>query len=218
MSKKILIIIGIVVALGLVGYLIFNQIKSPNPIEVATRLADDSAMAEKTSLKDLINQNKPMMCEFSGEGMVNKFYLADKKMRSDNSFVSDNKTIINHTIVINNTSYTWSEGATTGFKVTVEDNDVASNKTESTTNDQAQIDFNQQVDYRCVDWAKDETYFELPSNVTFTDLNAMMPATNPAGNNSETPSDNGLKAMQCAACDSAPADSRAECRAALNCD
>ena len=115
--------------------------------------------------------------------------------------------------------YTWTEGSNVGFKMAITANQQTNQNSQSQS-----PDVNKKIDYKCGVWSPDVSLFVLPSDVQFNDINSMIPqvphaqtqtqpgasATPAEGSNSQ-----GLKAAQCSACDSAPADSRTACRQAL---
>jgi hypothetical protein len=221
MNKKIMIIIGVVIVVGVgVFFMMNNKAQAPTtkPTNnvVNNKLADDSDMAPK-SLKDLLLKNEPVQCKYISEGTTGTFYVADKNIRSDMNILADGQTIINHMIVQDKVSYTWTEGAKTGFKIIAPEEEAtipAENKN-SPLEQQSVIDMDKKMAYSCSPWEKDMDLFNLPSDVEFTDLNALVPTENKTNElNNET----SLKAMQCAACDSSPAENRAQCKAALGCN
>ncbi|MCX6793454.1 MAG: hypothetical protein NTY12_05580 [Candidatus Falkowbacteria bacterium] len=216
MNKKILIIIGVVVVIGLAVYFTMGKKEQPNQGAINNRLADDSQMAPAKSLKDLLLAGKAMKCDYSDKGMTGTFYLADQKMRGNTKITADDKTIESHMIMVDKTSYTWTEGAKTGFKIVASEADVQNAKT---TEQQESVSLDKAMNYKCGDWSKDNSYFELPAGVTFNDLSSMIPSSTPKIPSTTTDSSekDNLKTAQCAACDNVPAASQAQCKAALGC-
>ncbi len=211
MNKKALIAVAIIIVIA-AAYLFINQNKSKNDLAEGvpeTRLADDSEMSGNESLRALALRGKPLQCEIKQDANTSgKFYIAGENMRSDFTTTIEGKTSTGHMIMVDNVSYTWMDNEKTGFKMAISESDK--NEAESGAQKQEKIDIDSKVDYNCSSWSKNNSYFEVPSDVTFTDLSAMM-NTNASGGAD-------LKAIQCAACESAPAESRAECKAALACN
>ena len=148
--------------------------------------------------------------------------MADKKVRGDMNIKAEDKIMISHMIVSDQVSYTWTEGAKTGFKMVADKNAVEDNSSTPPVDQNSAVDINKKMAYNCSPWSKDNSYFELPSSVQFTDLSAMIPAVTPKApveNKANKPgAENNLKSAQCVACASVPAASQAQCRAALGCN
>lgn len=222
MNKKILIIVGVIIVLGLVAYFTMGKKEAPNQLASNTRLADDTNMAPNQSLKDLLLGGKALKCEFKDDKSASTFYMADQKVRGDVLINAEaNKTMKSHMIVIDKVSYTWVEGEKTGFKIAASESDVKNNSEANQAQNQEAVNLDKKMDYKCSNWSKDSSYFELPVGVEFKDLSSLLPSMtpkSPANNETNSPTDNkDLKNTQCAVCDSAPAESRAQCKAALGC-
>jgi len=213
MNKKILwIIVAVLVVAALFLFIRRDRFFSESMPE--TKLADDSEMAAPASLRDLVMRNRPMKCSVNEEANQGTFYIADKNMRGDFTSVSDGKSVSGHMIVKDNVSYTWMDGEKTGFKLAAnEDLEVEASEG---AQQKEQIDLDSKTNYDCDTWSKDNSYFDLPSGVEFTDLSAMMKTSVGAGAEASETVD--LKAMQCAACDSVPAESKAQCKSSLGCN
>lgn len=223
MNKKVLIIIGVIIVLGLTVYFMVGKKDTSDQAvsNINNRLADDSKMAPTQSLKDLILGSKALKCNYKDNNTESTFYMADKKMRSDSQLTTEGKAFKNHTIMIDKTSYVWNEGDKTGFKMTVPDINSQVSTTPSTTGEKSEIDLNKKANYNCGDWSKDESLFELPVGVEFKDLSSLIPTTPQASAQNEinpNPENKSIKSSQCLACDSAPAESRAQCKIALGCN
>lgn len=214
MNKNLIYIIIAVVIIGGGAFYFLNKDKASTELMPSTQLADDSDMKGSSSLRDLVMRNRPMQCTVNESDSQGTFYVADKNMRGDYSMVNDGKTIVGHMIVKGDTSYTWTEGEKTGFKFTASSDTETESEVDNSAQKQEQVDLDEEVNYDCRAWNKDNSYFELPAGVEFTDFSAMM-NINASGSGSGSVD---LKAMQCAACDSAPAESRAQCKAALACN
>ncbi len=213
MNKKILWIVVAVVAIAIVFFFLRRDSYFSDSMP-ETKLADDSEMAGAASLRDLVMRNRPMKCSVNEEANQGTFYIADKNMRGDFTSVSDGKSVSGHMIVKDNVSYTWMNGEKTGFKVAA-DESLEVEASES-AQQKEQIDLDSKTNYECDSWSKDTSYFDLPSGVEFTDLSAMMNASVGAG--AQTSGAVDLKAMQCAACESVPAESKAQCKSSLGCN
>jgi hypothetical protein len=185
-------------------------------------------------MKELFASGAAQKCTFEQKvgdmestGVV---YIGNGKMRGDFESKSPAGVVQSHMIIRDNANYVWSdEGGGQGMKMAMTDGEV---QAQENTNQQNQaVDWNQALGYECTSWGASESVFTLPQGVEFTDLSAMMKQMPKAGagkmmgaqeemmGNAEAGgSAGGYKAMQCAACDSAPdADSKAQCKAAIGC-
>ena len=73
----------------------------------------------------------------------------------------------NQASVIRNgdTQYVWQSGSNEGYKT-----DVSQSDEETQTETSETIDPDQNYEFKCVSWTVDESLFELPSGVGFTDI------------------------------------------------
>jgi hypothetical protein len=209
MNRKILIAIGILLLLGGMGaYLFMSKGKSPAATPTQEQAASSESSTPK-SLKDLIGLGTAQECLFSAdEGSGGVVYVAGGKVRGDFSTQNEGQTIISHMIVDGQTSYVWMEGQEMGYKFTFDESTQTQDQGQTS---QTAVDIDQKVDYNCKSWNSDPSMFTLPEDVEFSDMSQL---TAPTGE--QTSAD--TKAAQCAACDSAPEDAQAQCRAALGCD
>ena len=207
MNKKILIVIILAIVLlggGAGAYLLMGT-RSTTPGSQEDTTSSESSTQK--SLKDLIGLGQSQQCSFSaGEGNSATVFLASGKMRGDISTTNDDQTIISHMLVDGQTSYIWTDGQDTGYKFSVD----ASDQPQGETN-QGSIDLEQKADYSCKPWVADSSVFILPGNVEFNDMSRF---TAPSG----TQDQEDAKAAQCAACDSAPEEAQAQCKAAFGCN
>lgn len=210
MNKKTLwIVIGIIVIAAILYFALRPQDAVNNTGEQST---NSTTMSEQT-LKDLVMAGRPMQCTFKEEGSEGTVYVSGKNVRGDFSAIVEGKPVMSHMITADNTSYIWMDGQTTGFKMTIDPE--AAESTEQADAPVQGIDENKKMNYSCSNWSGDTSKFAVPSNIDFQDFSSLMPTqVQTETNNSANMNAN---AAQCAACDSAPAASREQCRAALGC-
>ena len=207
MNKKILIVIGILLLGGGIGAYLFMSKGTSSTIPDGQQTATSSEASAQKSLKDLIGLGQSQECTFSmSEGNSGTVYIASGKMRGDFTTTSEGQTTISHMLVDGNTSYLWMEGQDMGYKFSV---DTSAQEQGETS--QGSVDLDQKADYSCKAWRADSSVLALPEGVEFKDMSQL---TSPSG----TQSQEDTKAVQCAACDSAPEDAQAQCRAALGCN
>jgi hypothetical protein len=221
MNQKALLAVGGVVVAALAAYFLFSSgtpnVPAPAPGGTARQGND---VAERSSLKALLAATQPQRCTFRDTSTVGvsegTVFVAGGRMRGDFATVSNGQTVQAHLVVAGETSYTWVDGQSTGVKFSLNAAGDGSSQPASG------VDVDKPVDYRCEPWAVDQTVFSLPSGVEFNDVSALLPpaagaASAAASGGVETGGAPNLKAAQCAACDSAPEEARAQCRAALGC-
>lgn len=214
MKQKL--IIGIVVLVIVVGaiWAVMNKKSASTDSPTNTNTENTNMMndTKAQSLKALMASNTPQECTFqnttdssTSEG---KIYLANGMMRGDFTAVSSGQTFTSHMITKDGTVYTWIDNMTTGFKISADEN--AQVKTDDSQ--KKGFDINQELNYNCKPWSADNSTFEVPANVTFTDMNAMMPQR--MNNTDGTPNTQ----ADCSACDQIPAGpSRVQCKTTLGC-
>jgi hypothetical protein len=211
-NKKVLAIIVVVLLLLLGGWYLMNSNKAGTPGSTATE-----SQGGMKSLKDLLSSGVAQKCTYSStdeesgtsEGTS---YVSGGKVRADFSTTVSGKTTISHMITDGKTSYIWTDGEKSGFKMTVPDATPTSAKTDtSNTPVSSEADLNQKVDYKCSAWVVDNSYFTPPTTVTFSDFSQMVNPAAPAGSGSSSSS-------QCSYCNSLSGDDKTQCLTALKCN
>ncbi len=208
MNKKLIIIVAALLLLGVGGYLYMKK-GTPAGIPGAQTGSQTTSV---NSLKDLLAKGIAQSCTFSSDAESGTVYVSGGKTRGDFSSVTEGKTVLSHMIVDGNTSYLWTDGQNTGFKMSFDPNAAASATpgTAGTTGSTGSFDANANMNYKCSSWFADASKFALPAGVTFTSFSVptMAPATTTgtSGNSS-----------QCSYCDSLSGTQKTECLSALNC-
>jgi hypothetical protein len=91
------------------------------------------------------------------------FYVASGKSRGDFSTTASGKTTMSHMIYDGTSSYVWTDGSPSGFKMA-----VSADQSQST---QGQgVNPNQNYNYDCTSWSADNTMFQPPSTINFTEF------------------------------------------------
>lgn len=181
LKQKQLVIAAVVVillVLGLGGFFLFSK-QSPstqNQTSNATTGDEKSAMG---SLVDLINGGSNVTCNFNTptdeNGFSNKgtVYISSGNMRGDFVTTTDGK-VTNMSMIRNgNDNYIWGDEMETGIKMTLSQEDLAAETNETSK----YVDLNQKLDYKCNPWGVDQSKFNPPSNIKFTDFSKMMEET-----------------------------------------
>lgn len=230
MNKNILLIVGAIAVLGIVGYMLMGSSPEGGTVESGANNAPGTPPAQgMRSLKDLLAVGSAQKCTFTQSaetgGSSGVVYTAGGRMRGDFTSNAAGQTMESHMIVKDDTSYMWGAGMEQGIKMSFASiEDAQANAPQGTRS----VDVNQKLDYDCGGWSADGRMFELPGDIEFMDMSSMMEGmmnkAMPQGIPSEGMMPNApngtldMKAMQCKACDSAPPEAQAECRAALGCN
>lgn len=216
-KKAIWIVLGVIV-IALVAYFVMNrQTASPES------LLNNATESGPQSLKDLLTAGQSVKCEYNDQANNSQgtAYVTTKKMRGDFSSVVEGKTIVSHMIFDNETTYVWQEGETSGLMMKNTADDQTTSPDYSSPEAPQSVNLEEKIDYQCSPWIVNNAMFSLPEGIDFKDLSALIPTTTPsagAGTSGSASGSADLKALQCAACDSSPAESRAQCKAALECN
>jgi len=152
----------IVIALVFLGYKYFG---GDNGANLGT---SETAV----SIKDLMDRKEPLTCTFAinrdGATVNGGIIVYGKDVRGDFDITGTPVgNIASHFIVKDGVSYTWTSLANVGYKKAATESAGGSASAE----DQASIvGVNDKVDYTCTAWNADLTRFNLPSGITFTEL------------------------------------------------
>lgn len=218
--KPILIVIVLLLLVG-GGYFGYKTLKK-TPAQQETGTTTETEQPETTeessfsgTLKDLFTMGRNAKCtySFSEEGTENSgvMYISGKNLRGDNTLkTADGTTMESSMILKDNTMYTWGSSMPYGLKLTVEEEmlDTDSEDSEEPTVPENIASFQKSLDYKCLPWIVDSSKFELPENVEFKDMSALIPTEE----SNNTPD-------MCAACDFIQeAEEKADCLATFNCE
>ena len=133
------------------------------------------------SLKDLVAQGRSVQCSFSFNddkaktSSTGTLFASGKKFSQTSQVIMNNgKTPVTQRMnVISDGSfvYTWNpEVKSSGMKISM---DTGSAPTPGTAKE-APANLDQKMDMKCTPWTADETKFNVPTDVKFTDLSSMM--------------------------------------------
>lgn len=221
MSQRTIIIAAVVglFVLGGAGFVLFqnsqsktatSQLQTNTNPQPNTETVSGTPL-EKKSLKDLVMLGGDQTCTFQDTetGNSGKVYMTGGKVRGDFSSSMEGTTINSHMVSDNNTVHIWMDGNNTGFKTSLD-------KVEQSSSNQNTVDINKQVDYQCSGWSPDNSMFELPSNVKFTDLGNLLPSSLPKI--TITGSQIQPNTATCDVCNNLTGDSKAQCLVALKCN
>lgn len=212
MSTKVIAAIIAVVVIG--GGAYYYSTKNTN-----TDVAGESQSAEMVSgtnvetasLKSLIESGKTRKCTYqSNEGGVNTsgvMYSSNNKMRGDITIdLPETKSqSITHMIYDGGTSYMWTHDSKTGFKMSLDQSAQVETKNKS-------VDLDKDYNFKCEDWSVDQSKFELPSDVQFSDMGTFTGTdVNAAASAAANAGSLDTKEAQQAVCNSLPEVAKAAC-------
>ena len=209
MSKTVIgAIVVVILAAG--GWYVYSQKGGTGAAMMQTNTETPSAMQ---SMKDLVASGVSQKCDFTEpqSGTNGTIYIAGGKVRGDFSSKTQAGTIAGHMISDGTTVNTWMDGMSQGFK-----SSFTASAAPGNTDSQKGLDPDKKTDYKCSPWSADQSKFQLPSGITFTDMSAMMQGSMKAGADIKAGAMPG-KAAQCSACDMAPEPQKSQCRQALGC-
>lgn len=229
--KKPVTIIVVVVILILLGagvfYLLGRHATPPKSQQsaAATQNQTQQMTTQKKSLFDFFSMAGSQKCTFSDStnNSSGTVYVSSGKMRGDFQSTDNGKTNASHMINDGTYVYIWTDGQTSGYKLSLaavkqeqaQVSPMANNP--SSQNPHQAVNMKQQSNYSCGPWSADATMFSVPTNITFTDYSSFMQSGTQPGAAAGVPAAGGNKAA-CAACNQAPAGAaRNQCLAALKC-
>lgn len=210
MNKKILMTVGVLVVLvvGAYGayrvYKHFKRLSTTPSVQTATGTEQSSAVS---SLKDLISKGIAQSCTYTTDKSQGTIYMSGGKVRADINTTVGSVATKAHMIMMDNTSYIWTDGMSTGFKMAYNPNATPVPGASPSTL-QGAIDANTSMDYKCGAWVADGSKFTLPAGVTFASFGAPSQAAPVQGTGSSS---------QCSYCNSLTGTDKTQCLTALNC-
>lgn len=205
------LILAVVIVVAIIGGGIYVVSKKGGE---GIALTDTSS---KMSLKALLSSGKEQTCTFSdGSGAAasnGTVYFANGKMRGDFVSVPESGVeTMSHMIVDGNTSYIWTDGMPQGFKMSF---DAVK---DGNTDTQKGVDINHEYDYKCTSASPNASLFELPKNITFSDMSVMMQGIQGGATSDGVKTTDAMPTLQCSQCDLIPdPTAKKQCQIALGC-
>ncbi|MEA1936741.1 MAG: hypothetical protein U9N04_01350 [Patescibacteria group bacterium] len=166
------------------------------------------------TMTDLMKREKPMKCVYTqeidgGETANGVVYMSDGNARTEIT-LSTGKM---YAIIDQEYTYSWIEGSSKGYKMTLEAAEMDAKMKNKVSN------LSKEIDFKCNSWKKDSSKFKAPSNVAFQDMSAMMEGfdSEAAIKDIENAEANADK-MICDMCKMVPVSEQAECLGDVVCD
>lgn len=172
-----LIVLIAIVAIAAIGGGVYFSSKN-NTEEVNTENTENNSSEQNAEMKgtfrSLMSLGKSYKCAIktmmdgvSSEGVV--YIDTDKRMRADFTATANGQMMNSSMIRSGDMMYSWS-GAQ-GVKMVIKENA----ETQTAENPNQGVNLDQEVEYKCEDWNKDDGMFMPPSSVNFFEFGAGMP-------------------------------------------
>lgn len=171
------------------------------------------------SIEDFMKQSKSMKCILQAKAgsdiMSGTTYASGTKVRSDFQTKVENQEMSGHFITDGTWMYTWNdETKAQGMKIKISDMQNEANKAKAES--QNYKNYGERLDYQCYTWWPDQSMFNPPSDVTFTDFSEMLKNLQQNLGNLPALKNNNNQSL-CSTCDSMPAAAKAQCKQSLGC-
>lgn len=182
--------------------------------------ADQTAKpkAEETfsgSLNELMKRGQPTKCTFNyaenGSIQQGEVYISGDKARVNTTMTADGKASQVYVIKKATEYYMWGSempGKGTKFVFTEADEKALQEKSQ-TQEANKNVDFNKKGDYKCGIWLADNSLFNVPANIEFTDMTSLL--KDMMNQNS------GMQQEICKMCDNLPAGAAKDNCVKTNC-
>ncbi|MDP3964793.1 MAG: hypothetical protein Q8Q20_04040 [bacterium] len=221
MGKVIIAIVAVVLLGGGAYYFMSDDDTNTNSGNSSTNsdaVNDVSSMTEST-LNELFARGENLECMYtysdafgSQEGTV--YVAGGEKIRGDFTLLdSESGETTSHIIQDGEYHYNWGtyDGQEIGTKMKLSEFQAEGDTDEpETADDTPSLNYDHQYEFDCDRWTVDDSKFEVPANVEFTDLTAQMEAIEEVSNS--------VLSDQCGNCDALGTDAaRDSCRQALGC-
>jgi hypothetical protein len=216
MNKSLLITIIVIVILGIGGvaaYALMSKPATKNTANPMLQQTSENVQSQPKSLRELMTSAQNQECSFTDTetGSNGNVYIGVGQVRGDFNSISNGSTVGSHIISTGEDVYVWMDGQQNGFKISLS---ALSNTGLQDASTKA-VDPDKKVDYSCNSWTVDSSKFALPT-IEFADYSSMLPSG--LVQQPQTTGTQDAKAAQCAACNSLPESSKAQCLQALSCN
>lgn len=175
--KIIVIAIAALVAVGGGAYYVVNKNNEDQKSSSSEVSGQDSSGAN--TINGLLGQNKNVTCTFSstdssGNQTSGTVYVAGERMRGDFTYQASGEAEQKSNVLRDSEyQYFWQEGSSTGFKSKIAEPEASEGKDNENTQGQT-VDQDAEYDFKCSDWSVDESKFNPPGEIEFTDYSAQV--------------------------------------------
>ncbi|MCX6782054.1 MAG: hypothetical protein NTW66_02980 [Candidatus Magasanikbacteria bacterium] len=157
--------------------------KTAGPAGVEDQKADSTSVEEfQATIEEMARSGKPYQCDYSvndenGKQVGTLYFAGENNFRGDVKItMADTGDQTTHFIKDGETQYIWTDGQTTGMKITITKEEEAKMKEDAAQNKQQGVDMNTKADLRCKKWSPDKAIMTPPGNIKFQSLDEMMQA------------------------------------------
>jgi len=131
-------------------------------------------ISEEVSIDDLSTRNASLRCTYDvvdGESTNSgvAYFSGAKDMYGEFTNSTANKSSTAYVIRTGDTQYVWQKDATEGYKADVSVYDKEKQKQMS-----QQLDTDQKYKFSCKKWQKDESRFEVPTDIKFKEISTQL--------------------------------------------
>jgi hypothetical protein len=183
----------------------------------------DELEAFSGSIKDLISRGKDLKCTYSvsgipGQGkMSGTTYISGERSFSQSKISGTDLNMETNVLIDGEYMYTWSSMTPKGTKVNIK-------KMEELADDEDSLEdyedyskaYEEDYNYECSAWRKDDSKFKAPDDIEFMDLTTMMMGMNESMENIDVA---GSSESMCSMCDMMSDESQKnECLIGLGCE
>ncbi len=223
-NKKVLSLLALAILL-VFGAFLFTTMRDSEPEPETQVVADAEPKIEpqpqqpqpatsefKLKMADLFSSADDLYCIYQStpdepSQYTGEFYFTPSTKQFSVTFVVENERTI-RMVSDGEYTYSWAENEPTGMKIKVPEETGYFTDPENSPLPEGAQDFN--VD--CKKWNVDDSKFELPSTVTFTEISVPSVPNTPAGGT--IPGD---ASTNCSICEQLTGDDKVQCLEVLNC-
>lgn len=184
MSKKLIIIAGVVVVLAGAGVAGWVALKgNDKTISDNSTQTDQPAQTQPQSevmpktINGFLAAGKNQKCTFSssaGEAQTSgTMYFAGERMRGEYKSVSDGQTTNGQMIITDGLQYFWEPSSKRGVKLTISQQDAEESAGNTSSGSQGGLETDAEYDFNCDDWTVDQSRFTPPSDIEFMDISGI---------------------------------------------
>jgi len=219
MNKKALIavVVAILLAVSVGIFVLSNKTSKPSDSSSTqtSNTTQNSNVMQKKSLKDLMGLGISQECKFTDQtsGSSGVVQTTGNKVYGEFTSSDSGQTVLSHMISDGVNVYVWMEGQSQGIKMSEKSIDDFS---DAPDNQKGSVDLNTQSDYKCGVWAVDNSVFDLPEDLEFQDLSAMMQESQTTLQETQGEG-SGDTNQECKACENLSGSAKDQCLQTLGC-
>jgi uncharacterized protein YxeA len=185
--KKVLLILvlgacALCLCISVGGYLLYQSGNFNSLVQQGMQNANNNSTNEdntdqselagpNSNYEDYLTSGAEVTCEWSDtsstDNMMGSVYISNGRMRQEYSSDTQSGSIL----FVNDTVYIWSDQETTGVKYLVED--IVGELDSNSTSLDGNFNFQEGYTFSCEEGSVSEAQFRVPSNIEFTDLDAL---------------------------------------------